>query len=211
MTDELIDRLASEAKPVARGALSRWLLLGLFFGAALAAIGLFAIGLRPDLATAWADPIFWTKFGYTLLLALAGYVAVERLARPGGSLRRAGLAAAAIVLAGALAGIVQLALAPPEAVRALVLGGTALVCPFYIVALSLPVFAATVLAMRRLAPTNLMLAGAAAGLLAGGTGAWVYAFHCGENGLAFLAIWYTLGIAAVTAIGALLGRYVLRW
>ncbi len=211
MTDDLIDRLAADARPVPRGALSRLLLLALGLGVVVSAALLVWIGFRPDIAAAWADPTFWAKFGYTLLLALGGFYAVEQLARPGGSLRRPAIAVFVVFLACAIAGIVQLALAPPETVRLLVLGGTALICPFLIVGLSLPVFVATILAMRRLAPTNLPLAGAAAGLLAGGTGAWVYAFHCGENGLPFLAIWYTLGVLAMTAIGALTGRWLLRW
>ena len=52
---------------------------------------------------------------------------------------------------------------------------------------------------------------AAVGLAAGALGAWVYSFHCTEGGLPFLALWYSLGIAAVTAAGALAGRVLLRW
>jgi hypothetical protein len=66
-------------------------------------------------------------------------------------------------------------------------------------------------AVRRLAPTQPMRAGAAAGLLAGATGAWIYAFHCDEYAVPFLALWYTLGILIAGAAGALLGRRLLRW
>jgi hypothetical protein len=65
--------------------------------------------------------------------------------------------------------------------------------------------------MRGLAPTRLQLAGAAAGLAAGAAGAWVYAFYCTESAAAFVAVWYSLGIAAVTLAGAVAGRFVLRW
>ena len=44
----------------------------------------------------------------------------------------------------------------------------------------LPVFVATLWAMKGLAPTRLALAGAAAGLLAGAVGAVVYTLHCPE-------------------------------
>ena len=91
------------------------------------------------------------------------------------------------------------------------MGSSALVCPLYIMALSFPFFAVVMAFMRRLAPTELTLAGAAAGLLAGGLGAWVYSFHCTEGGLPFLAVWYSLGVLAVALAGALLGRSLLRW
>ncbi len=55
------------------------------------------------------------------------------------------------------------------------------------------------------------LAGAVAGVLAGAIGTFVYAFHCNESAMPFVAIWYTLGIAAVGVLGALLGRVTLRW
>ncbi len=51
----------------------------------------------------------------------------------------------------------------------------------------------------------------AAGLLAGGVGASVYALWCRESTAAFVAVWYTLGIVACGGIGALLGPLVLRW
>jgi hypothetical protein len=47
--------------------------------------------------------------------------------------------------------------------------------------------------------------------LAGAAGAWVYAFHCDESAAPFVAIWYTLGIALVGALGGMLGQWLLRW
>ena len=212
MTDDLIDRLAGEVKPVRRGALALWLGLALVAGVVVSAIVMVMWqGPRSDLATAWTDPIFWTKFGYTLLIALGGFWAVERMARPGGSGRGAMLAILAVFIAcGALA-VAQMMTSPREEMRALIMGGTWDRCPLIILALSLPILAATLWVMRRMAPTNLPMAGLAAGLLAGGAGAWVYGFHCGEYGIPFLAIWYTLGIGLSAALGAIAGRWMLRW
>jgi len=42
-------------------------------------------------------------------------------------------------------------------------------------------------------------------------GIWIYSFHCDETAIPFLAVWYTLGIAAVGALGAVTGRSLLRW
>ncbi|HEY0034360.1 MAG TPA: NrsF family protein, partial [Devosia sp.] len=66
-------------------------------------------------------------------------------------------------------------------------------------------------ALRRMAPTRPALAGFAAGIMAGGTGAWVYSFACAENGIMFVALWYTLGILLVAGLGAALGRVFLKW
>ena len=70
---------------------------------------------------------------------------------------------------------------------------------------------AVMVALRGMAPTRLARAGLAAGLLAGGVGATVYAVWCRESTAAFVAVWYTLGIVACGGIGALLGPLVLRW
>jgi hypothetical protein len=212
MSDDLIDRLAGDLKPVASSALSLRLVAALAIGAVVAAIVMVPwIGLRPDFPQAFADPVFWLKFGYALGLAVCGYVAVERLARPGGLDRRGLLAAIGLFAIVVAMGVTQALLSPPEDMRTLVLGSTALMCPFYVAALSLPVFVAVIVVMRQLAPTRLTLAGLAAGLLSGGVGAWVYSFHCGESGLPFLAIWYTLGVSIVAAVGAVTGRWLLRW
>ena len=77
--------------------------------------------------------------------------------------------------------------------------------------LATPVFAASFWAMRDLAPTNLRLAGAAAGLLSGAVGAVVYCFHCPELEAPFIAFWYLLGILIPTAVGAEAGPKLLRW
>lgn len=212
MTDDLIDRLAGELRPTPPMMIWRRIGMALLVGAILSAIAMLAwLGLRPDLAEAVFGVMFWWKFLYTAIFAGLAFWAVTRLARPGGSMRKPMIALfALIVFAGAM-GIAQLMIMPPEISRELVMGGTALVCPFYIAALSIPIYAATVLVMRRLAPTNLAGAGLAAGLLAGSAAAWVYAFHCAENGMPFLAIWYTTGILISAIGGAIAGRWALRW
>jgi hypothetical protein len=42
-------------------------------------------------------------------------------------------------------------------------------------------------------------------------GAWIYAFHCDESAAPFVLVFYTLGIAALSALGALIARRLLRW
>jgi hypothetical protein len=74
-----------------------------------------------------------------------------------------------------------------------------------------PALAAALWAVRGLAPTRPRAAGFAAGLLAGSVGACGYALSCPEVSPAFVAVWYTLGIALTGALGAALGTRVLRW
>lgn len=212
MTDDLITRLSADLKPVPRYAL-RYLLLGaLGVGGVVAALSMhMMLGLRGDYPEAFMLPVFWVKFGYTLAMAILGAIATFALSRPEGRTTLPWLGAALIAILLAVAAAVQLVGADATTMHSLVMGGSSLVCPWYIVGLSLPMLAGILLAMRRLAPTNPTLAGLAAGLFAGGAGAWVYSFHCGENGLAFLLIWYSLGIAVVAVLGAVIGRFALRW
>jgi hypothetical protein len=80
-----------------------------------------------------------------------------------------------------------------------------------VLVLSLAALAGSIWAVRGLAPTRPGAAGFAAGLLAGSLGAFGYSLSCPEASPAFVAIWYTLGIAFTGAVGAALGPRVLRW
>ena len=212
MADDLIDRLTADLRPTPRRAL-HWRLFG---WAAIGAIGaavlmLAWLGLRPDLLDAAGTMMFWTKFAYTAIFAALGALAALNLSRPGGSMRRQVIGIAVLVGLTGIAGVVQMLMMGPEHMRTLVMGGSALLCPFYIVALSAPIYALTVFAMRRAAPTNPTLAGFAAGLFAGGAATWIYAFHCTESGMPFITIWYTIGVLAAAGLGAVIGRWALRW
>lgn len=212
MTDDLIARLAADLRPVPRHAMLIRLVAAWLPALVLSALLMwFWLGPRADLATAPTTMMFWTKFGYTLVLAAFGGVATLALARPDGRIRWPWIAALIVLAALVIGAFWQLARATPDNMMPLIVGSSNLVCPAYIVALSLPILAASLWTLRQLAPTRPTLAGFAAGLFSGGTGAWVYAFHCGENGMMFLALWYTLGILIIAALGALLGRFVLRW
>ena len=210
-TDELIARLARDTAPQRRpvtrliGAAT----LAGFLGAAVIALGLW--GPRPDLAQAVQGAGFWIKGGYALVLAAAGMLAVERLGRPEGG-GRAGLLLAVAAGAGVaiLAGR-ELAHLPRAAWAADLTGHSWKVCTLRIALVSAPGYAAALLALRRLAPTSPRLAAAAAGLLAGGLGAAAYGLTCNETASAFLATWYTLGMLAWAAVGAVAGRWLLRW
>jgi hypothetical protein len=211
-TDDIIDQLAGDLKPVPAFALERRLVF-----AALPAMGvslllmLVILGLRGDMNDALTEVGFWIKSAYNALLALIAFLAVNRLARPDGDSGRIFVWLAVIFATMAAIALVQLGFAFPEDYRALILGSSALHCPFLIVAFALPVFLANFAVLRRSAPADPALAGFVAGIAAGAAGAWVYSWFCTENGMAFVLIWYSLGIFLTGLIGAFAGSRLLRW
>ena len=211
-TDDLIQNLSTELTPAPRGWVARRLAIGLGGGAVVSwVLMLVWMGVRPDLAQALLTPMFWVKFSYATLAGLALIAATSRLSRPGA--RRGLLAlvvAAPFVLMGSM-GAMRLAMAAREAWQGLLMGSSASVCPWRIFVIGLPMLTGAVWAVRGLAPTRLTLAGLAAGGAAGSFAAMIYGFHCPETAAPFVAIWYTLGMAAVAALGGGLGSRLLRW
>jgi hypothetical protein len=211
-TDALIDRLAEDAAPVRAGATVRVLLAGLGLGALVSSVLMVAwLGIRPDLGAAMQTAAYWMKFFYTLALAGFGFWTIERLSRPGAQAGLQGLFDVLPALLLAVVAYLQWSAAPVQEHHALMMGRSHTVCPWRIAILSLPIFASVFWSLQRLAPTKPVLAGAAAGLLAGAAGAFIYAFHCDESAAPFVLLWYTAGIALVGVAGGSLGRFLLRW
>ena len=210
-TDDLIAGLAANLAPVKHGEVLRRLLLTLAAGIAVSALVMLAVlGLRHDFAAALQHSGMRMKLAYTFALAALGLWLVTRAGRPGASMDRPAWLLALPLLAVAALAVLQMA-QPGADMPGLVMGHSSRVCAVLIVLVATPTLLAVFWALRRLAPTRLGLAGAAAGLFAGAAGAFVYAFHCTEESAPFVAIWYTAGIALTTAIGALLGPRFLRW
>ena len=211
-TDALIDMLA-RGPMTTRGPrpLPR-LALAASAGSLVAAVAMTtALGLRPDLAAASALPMFWMKLALPLVVAAASLAAASRLARPGDTATGAGVVVVAAVLGVWALAVRDLSDVPADARFAVVAGRSAWMCVASIAALSLPLAVAIFVALRGLAPTRPALAGAAAGALAGAGAAAVYALHCSEMAVPFLATWYVLGMAIPAAAGAWLGPRLLRW
>jgi hypothetical protein len=210
-TNDLIRAIAADnATRIA--SVERWLLISLLAATAVSA-ALFAamLGPRADIAIASGTFGFWFKFAVTLTLALTAAFLVTRLVRPGADAK---LAAVALVAAPLLLAVVvasELTQVAPAMRTAKLVGTTWRSCLTFVPLLSAPILFAALIALRHGAPTRPALAGAAAGLLAGGLGAAVYASYCVEDSAFFLATWYTLAIAIVTSIGSALGARLLRW
>ena len=211
-TDSLIETLAKDVSPVPRHEVGRRLLLGLLAGSAITLL-LIAIGLgfRSDLGLAMHGVAFWMKWTYTISLGAGAIAMVARLARPEPvSLRTFWPVAIPFVLL-AIVAIAEMAHVPTGDWLGMWLGHTWKKCPWLVLMLSAPIFAGLLWSFRRLAPTRLRAAGAAAGMAAGAWAATLYCLHCPEVSALFVLTWYSLGILLAAAVGALVGPRMLRW
>jgi hypothetical protein len=210
-TDQLIRTLAADnahrARPV-----GFVLTLALLLAAPVSvAIFLAELGLRPDIMTAMRDPFFDLKFAVTLALAVSAIAISLHLSRPEASLR--GWAWLLLIPIGLLvAGILTEMMMPqrlPMTTR--LIGSNAWICLTSIPLMSLPLLVAALIGLRHGAPARPAIAGAVAGLLSAGFAATLYASHCTDDSPLFVATWYTIATALVTALGALVGPRVLRF
>lgn len=210
-TNELIAALSNDRiQPPPPG---RALMLALIPGVAIAAF-LFsaALGLRPHFVTLLGEPRFVFKIVLTDLLAALSGLLVLRLFRPGASARGfLVVALGAPLLLLALGVLAELLSVPAAQWSQRLIGSNAMFCLKSIPLLGLAPLLAILFALRNGAPERPALAGAAAGLFAGAIGAALYSMHCPDNSPLFVAVWYPIGIAIVTALGAMLGARLLRW
>ena len=211
-TDAAIAAMALDLQPVRRHALGGRLLVGMLGGglATMAAIAML-LGFRSDLPVAVHGFAFWMKWAYTMTLGIAAIAMTARLARPEPVRLNRFWPLILPVAALAVVSTAQLARVPPGDWRALWLGRSWTMCPLLVLTLSLPIFAGLLWSFRRLAPTRLRAAGAAAGLSAGAWSATLYGLHCPEVSPVFVLTWYSLGIGLAAGLGALVGPRVLRW
>ena len=174
-------------------------------------IFLAELGVRPDVMTAMHNPFFDTKFAVTLSLAIPAIVISLHLSRPEALMRGWGwlLLLPVGLLAVAIGSEAMMAPAMPMTMR--LVGKNSRWCMLAIPAMSLPLLAGALFGLRHGAPSRPAQAGALAGLLSAGLAATLYASHCTDDSPLFVATWYTIATAVVTAIGAAVGSRVLRY
>jgi hypothetical protein len=210
-TNELIKVLAVDARPRTASLAAIW------WGAAAIAVAIAAgvffatIGPRPDIAAASGTLRFLFKFVVTAALAASAFGVARSLSRPGEDWRRAlPLLAIAPVLM-AIAVIAELIAVQPEAWQARAIGTNSMVCLFYIPVIGIGPLGVFLLALRHGAPTRPAMAGAVAGLVAGGMAAVFYAAHCTDDSPLFVATWYTIAITGLALAGAACASRLARW
>lgn len=210
-TDDLIRALATDSRPRPRALFAVWwAALGVSVGVA-AAIFFLKLGPRADFAAVATDPRFLFKFLVAVTLAVSAFHLVRLLSRPGEEWRRAMpyMLVAPFLLSAAAA--VELVLLPPDLWVSRMMGSNSLVCLFYITMIGLPPLGVFVLALRHGAPTRPGLAGALAGVLAGGIAATFYAAQCTDDSPLFVATWYTIAVGGLALLGAAGARRMVRW
>jgi hypothetical protein len=211
-TDDLVAMLSTNVEPIGRGLVGRTISIAVTAGAVIAlGVTLAALGIRADLTTTRATVFLLLKVAFGLAVVGVAIRYLTRLARPGAERGVSPLWIALPFAAIALLGLISLAGAPSSHWNRMILGDEWLECLLSIPIIAVVPFAATIFAVRRAAPTNLVRAGAIAGLIAGGVSAMAYALHCTDDSLPFVAVWYGGTIVLCTLAGAALGPRLLRW
>ncbi|MBL8564423.1 MAG: DUF1109 domain-containing protein [Hyphomicrobiaceae bacterium] len=210
-TEDLIRALAADTAATPAPP-RRAIAMALAAGAAVTALLFFALlGLRGDIATAMTAWRFGLKLVVTSALIATALFAAIRLSDPLAPPRAALAPVLAVPALLAIGAGVEMSALPHDEWAMRWIGKNSLVCLTTIPVLALAPLGALLYAMRSGAPSSPSLAGAAAGLLASGSAAFLYATHCTDDSPLFVATWYPIAILAVTAAGALIGRKVLRW
>jgi hypothetical protein len=210
-TDQLIRTLAADNSHRARP-VGFVLALALLAAAPVSMLMFFSeLGVRPDVMTAMHNPFFDLKFGVTLALASAAITVALHLSRPEAALR--GWVWLLMIPAGLLVAGISGEMMMPQRLPMMtrLVGSNSRVCMTAVPLMSLPLLAASLIGLRHGAPARPAVSGAIAGLMSAGLAATLYASHCTDDSPLFVATWYTLATALVTAIGALVGSKVLRY
>jgi hypothetical protein len=169
------------------------------------------LGIRTDLSAFRPRMFVAAKYVFAGTNIDVSLVNLTRIARPGGE-HRVSVAFGLLVFGVAfIVAIGSLAFVPVSDWKAMIVGEYWLLCLVCIPLNAIIPFAAIIFAMRDFAPTNLTLAGAMAGRAAGGISAFVYALHCTDDSLPFIAVWYGPTIAFCAVLGGMAGPRLLRW
>lgn len=201
-TSELIKTLAADTRRTSIPLPAMW--WGAVAIAVFLAAGVFFAmpGPRPDIAAAAATPRFLFKFLFAITLAASAFGCAGALSRPGANWHNAALCIAAAPTLLAMAVIAELFALSPATWLASMTGRNGLVCMTYILLIGLGPLAILLWTLQYGAPTRPALAGAVAGLLAGGIAATFYAAQCTDDSPLFVATWYTIAIASLAILGA---------
>lgn len=210
--DDLLNSLVADLKPIRRRSVrADALAVAAICAAELVVFLVIGMG-RPDLAAAFARPIFWWKLASMGSIAAIGLYTALRAFDPLISPRRGLYVALAVVVLALAAGGGFAAVLPAGGDLAARLDWRdGLHCLAFVVGLSIPPVALLAHRMNRGAPTDRTGAALAVGVGSAAWGAFVFVFACPHDDPIYVAFWYSLS-CVLTALGvrALLSRLV-RW
>ena len=213
-TEDFIEMLSTNLEPAKGGQLRKTLFIALAV----------AIGVVAALCLTWAplgmpiDAKSGGHFGFTaialaftLSLAAVGTSILFRSARPGLSARWPIVLVGVLSLVVVATAVIALTALDSAVWKAMIFGG-----PWGMCLVCIPIFAgipfvAFIWALRKGAPTDLGLAGAVAGFVAGALGAAAVVVHQSGNSVPFIALWYGGPVLLCTLVGGILGPRLLRW
>lgn len=209
--DDLIEQMVSEAGSNKR--ISPGLLLLVSTGIALAlTIALsYAFASLIEASTSNFDAIFFVKCAFVLSVMVSALSIVRDFSTPGREIKWGIPLIGLPFLVMVALTIKELAGEHPSGLEHDLSHASLLTCLWQVALLAVPTFVALSVVVRMLAPVNLRQTGLYVGLLSGAIGAFGYAFHCHENYLTVVTAYYTLAIAQMGILGALLGPKLLRW
>jgi len=211
-TDELVNVLSTNLEVVNTRRVFRELAAAVMVGTvAVLAFIFFARGIRPDIRELHALLFISLKVSLGLGVVTGGLIYLVEAARPGGGRRFAPNVSTWLVIAVALLAIASLTAKPLWHWHTMAMTDGWLECLVSIPFIAIVPFAVVVWALRRMAPTDLVRAGALAGFVASGISIIGYALHCTGDSVPFITIWYGGTLLLCTMAGALLGPRLLRW
>jgi hypothetical protein len=212
LTDQLVDQLARDLKPVRRR--RPWvdaLIMALIFGCELAAFLEFG-ELRPDMWTAMRLMAFWWKLAsLSVIAAVAGGAAILSF-DPAASPRRVLRWVPALVAVSLAVGWgIDATTDGWPAVAARLQWRDGVDCASTIVLLALPAVIGLGFLMSRGAPTDIAASASAVGVASGALGAFVFVFSCAYDDPLYIAVWYGLGCGLTILLARLLLPRLTRW
>ncbi len=198
-TNALIADLAGAAAAVPKNRVMQRLILALGLGLGLVIfLQMQTAGLRADWTVAWSYVAF--KVLACGLAAITWFVLLQKAAVPGVSLGwQKWFAIGVLAVAAAVASFATFDFAGLQR------------CVGQVLLLSALPYAVFVFALRACAPTKLLQAGFAAGIVAGALGTVGYSLGCLADDAPIVAFRYGSAIFLCGMLGALIGRWVLRW
>ena len=199
-TESLIHGLSANLAPVQRRSvrLEAGLLLALC--AAELALVVMSGAARPDMGRVILSPYMaWKIGGLALLAGVSCTVAMRSFVPPAPSRRglTLTLGLAACVMIGGI--FVTSTADRGRSVLDRLSPAHGLLCAVAIVALAMPVIMLLAVLMRRAAPVRPERSAWAAGLAASTCGALIFTACCPMNDPLYIVVWYSTGVAAVTA------------
>ncbi len=210
-TEDLVALLSTNVEPVDRRRVERAIVTAVAGGILAALVIVFlALGIRADFTGA-ATISMPLKLVFTLGVVVFTSIGLIRLARPGGERTTPIVLVLLPLLAIMLLAAISLVSMPSSHWDRMIMGDRWLECLISVPIIAIAPFVLIVWAVRRMAPTDLVRAGALSGLLAGGISATAYALHFTDDSLPFVALWYGGTIVLCTLAGAMLGPRLLRW